>query len=112
MTIVRFAPSPTGNLHVGNARMAIANWLHARSKDGKFILRLDDTDLERSTEEFAKSIEEDLKWLALEWDQLERQSTRMDRYDETLASLKMAGRVYACYETPEELECSRKRRRI
>ena len=109
MTIVRFAPSPTGNLHVGNARMAIANWLHARSKDGKFILRLDDTDLERSTEEFAKSIEEDLKWLALEWDQLERQSTRMDRYDETLASLKTAGRVYACYETPEELEYGRKR---
>ena len=111
MTVVRFAPSPTGNLHVGNIRMALANWLHARSSDGRFILRLDDTDKERSTHEYATSIEEDLKWLGLEWDQLERQSGRLDRYRETLEMLKTAGRVYACYETSEELDYKRKRQR-
>ena len=109
MTIVRFAPSPTGYLHVGNIRMAIANWLHARSKGGRFILRLDDTDSERSTEEYANAIQKDLTWLGMEWDQLERQSLRMERYRETLETLKEAGRVYACYETPEELEYGRKR---
>jgi len=109
MSVVRFAPSPTGHLHVGNIRMALANWLHARSKGGKFILRLDDTDTQRSKPEFAASIEDDLKWLGLEWDQLERQSGRMDRYRETLDALKAAGRVYACYETPEELDYKRKR---
>jgi glutamyl-tRNA synthetase len=109
MTIVRFAPSPTGNLHVGNIRMALANWLHTRSKGGTFILRLDDTDSERSTAGFAISIENDLTWLGLQWDQLERQSARMDRYRETLESLKKAGRVYACYDTPEELDYKRKR---
>ncbi|MBT4932542.1 MAG: glutamate--tRNA ligase [Rhodospirillaceae bacterium] len=109
MTIVRFAPSPTGNLHVGNVRMALANWLHARAKGGTFILRLDDTDTERSTAEFAASIENDLTWLGLQWDQLERQSTRMERYRETLVLLKQSGRVYACYETPEELDYKRKR---
>ena len=109
MTIVRFAPSPTGNLHVGNARMALANWLHARAKGGQFILRLDDTDQQRSTIEFAASIENDLLWLGLTWDRLERQSLRMDRYRETLEILKAAGRVYACYETSEELDYKRKR---
>ena len=109
MTIVRFAPSPTGHLHVGNVRMALANWLHARSTNGRFILRLDDTDQERSTPEYAISIEADLKWLGLEWDQLERQSARMDRYREILEALKTAGRVYACYETSEELDYKRKR---
>ncbi len=109
MTIVRFAPSPTGHLHVGNVRMALVNWLHARSKDGQFILRLDDTDQERSTQEFAGSIQSDLEWLGLTWDRLERQSARMERYEETLESLKETGRVYACYETPEELEFRRKR---
>lgn len=109
MTIVRFAPSPTGYLHVGNARMALANWLHARSKGGRFILRLDDTDSERSTEEFAGAIQNDLRWMGLEWDQLERQSVRMERYRETMDALKQAGRVYACFETPEELDFSRKR---
>ena len=111
MTVVRFAPSPTGYLHVGNIRMALANWLHARSSNGRFILRLDDTDKERSTHEYATSIEEDLKWLGLEWDQLERQSARLDRYRETLEKLKTAGRVYACYETSEELDYKRKRQR-
>jgi glutamyl-tRNA synthetase len=109
MTVVRFAPSPTGHLHVGNIRMALANWLHARSTGGRFILRLDDTDQERSTLEFATSIEADLNWLGLEWDQLERQSARMDRYREILEALKTAGRVYACYETSEELDYKRKR---
>lgn len=111
MTVVRFAPSPTGHLHVGNVRMALANWLHARSSNGRFILRLDDTDKERSTPEFATSIENDLRWLGLEWDQLERQSTKLDRYREMLEALKIAGRVYACYETSEELEYKRKRQR-
>ncbi len=111
MTVVRFAPSPTGHLHVGNIRMALANWLHARSSNGRFILRMDDTDVERSTIEFATSIEEDLNWLGLEWDQLERQSARLDRYREILEALKAAGRVYACYETSEELNYKRKRLR-
>ena len=111
MTVVRFAPSPTGHLHVGNIRMALANWLHARSSNGRFILRLDDTDEERSTLEFATSIEEDLKWLGLHWDQLERQSARLDRYRKKLEVLKAAGRVYACYETSEELNFKRKRQR-
>ncbi len=109
MTIVRFAPSPTGRLHVGNARMALANWLHARSRGGQFILRLDDTDRERSTEEFAEAIQEDLLWLGLEWDRIEHQSARMERYREALEQLKASGRVYPCYETPEELEYRRKR---
>lgn len=109
MTIVRFAPSPTGHLHVGNIRMALVNWLHAHAKGGQFILRLDDTDKERSTAGFAASIEDDLKWLGLTWDTLERQSARMDRYRQTLQTLKDSGRVYACYETPEELEYKRKR---
>ena len=111
MTVVRFAPSPTGHLHVGNIRMALANWLHARKSSGQFILRLDDTDSERSTLEYATSIKEDLKWLGLEWDQLERQSSRLERYREMLESLKTAGRVYACYETSEELNYKRKRLR-
>jgi glutamyl-tRNA synthetase len=109
MTIVRFAPSPTGHLHVGNARMALVNWLQARAKGGQFILRLDDTDGERSTTEFATSIENDLKWLGLEWDRLERQSARMERYRDALETLKSAACVYACYETPEELDYKRKR---
>tara|TARA_B100000676_G_C18083681_1_gene853251 strand:- start:2571 stop:3917 length:1347 start_codon:yes stop_codon:yes gene_type:complete len=111
MTVVRFAPSPTGHLHVGNIRLALANWLHARSTEGRFILRLDDTDSERSTLEFAKSIEKDLKWLGLEWDQLQQQSTRLNRYREMLEILKSTGRVYACYETSEELNYKRRRLR-
>jgi glutamyl-tRNA synthetase len=109
MTIVRFAPSPTGYLHVGNVRMALVNWLHARSKEGQFILRLDDTDAERSSEEYANAIQSDLEWLGLEWDRLERQSSRMERYRDAFETLKAAGRIYACYETPEELDYRRKR---
>ena len=109
MTIVRFAPSPTGLLHVGNARMALVNWLHARALNGRFILRLDDTDVERSTAEFADAIGQDLKWLGLEWDQLEKQSDRFDRYREAFDKLRDMDRLYACYETPEELTFKRKR---
>ena len=109
MTIVRFAPSPTGLLHVGNARMALVNWLYARATGGKFILRLDDTDKERSTDAFALAIERDLAWLGLAWDGLYRQSERLDSYDLAFAELKDKGRVYACFETPEELAYKRKR---
>ncbi len=109
MTVVRFAPSPTGMLHVGNARMALANWLYAQHKGGRFILRMDDTDADRSTAEFADAIEADMKWLGLEWDVLERQSTRMARYAAAFHRLRDAGRMYACYETPDELDYKRKR---
>ncbi len=106
---VRFAPSPTGLLHVGNARMALVNWLYARKHSGKTILRLDDTDQARSTQEFADAIQDDLKWLGLEWDVIERQSSRFAAYDAAFERLKSTGRLYACYETPEELDYKRKR---
>lgn len=108
---VRFAPSPTGLLHVGNARMALINALFAKKTGGRFVLRLDDTDAERSTEAYAEAIQQDLAWLGLAWDGVERQSARMDRYVEALEGLKAAGRVYACYETAEELDYMRKRLR-
>ncbi len=107
-TRLRFAPSPTGRLHVGNARIALINWLFARKIKGTFLLRLDDTDIERSTIEFAKGIEQDLRWLGLEWDDFARQSARMERYEAALARLKKADRLYPCYETPEELDVKRK----
>ncbi len=107
--IVRFAPSPTGKLHVGNARMALVNFLYAKAHGGEFILRLDDTDQERSTEESAQSIQTDLKWMSMAWDRLEKQSDRMDRYTAAFDKLKEMGLVYACYETPEELDTKRKR---
>lgn len=106
---VRFAPSPTGLLHVGNARMALINGLFARSRGGRFLLRLDDTDAERSTKAFAAAIERDLHWLGLAWDGLARQSERMDAYHGAFEKLKAEGRLYACYETGEELEYKRKR---
>ena len=80
MTVTRFAPSPTGYIHVGNLRTALFNWLIARKQGGTFILRLDDTDPERSKQEYADAIQEDLEWLGLTWDRIERQSDRMDRY--------------------------------
>lgn len=110
MTVtVRFAPSPTGHLHVGNARMALVNWLFAKSRGGRFLLRMDDTDKERSLPEFAAAIEADLSWLGLKWDGLERQSDRLASYDTAFEKLKAADRLYACYETPEELEYKRRR---
>lgn len=106
---VRFAPSPTGRLHIGNVRTAVLNWLYARKHGGTFILRLDDTDRQRSTEEFAAAIREDLTWLGLLWDREERQSARTARYDEIADELKRAGRLYPCYETADELDRRRKR---
>ncbi len=105
---VRFAPSPTGLLHVGNARLALVNWLFARHGAGVFLLRLDDTDLERSRPEYADAIEQDLRWLGLDWDEFARQSDRLDRYDAAVERLKAAGRLYPCYETPEELSLKRR----
>jgi glutamyl-tRNA synthetase len=111
MTVaVRFAPSPTGFLHVGNARTALIVWLFARKSGGTYLLRLDDTDQERSTETYAQAIERDLAWLDLTWDRKARQSDRADRYDAAIARLKEAGRLYPCYETPEELSLKRKSR--
>ena len=106
---VRFAPSPTGKLHVGNVRPAVLNALFARAGGGTFMLRLDDTDRERSTEESAKGIEHDLTWLGLTWDRFARQSDRLARYAEAAAQLKSSGRLYACYESAEELDRKRKR---
>ncbi len=105
--VARFAPSPTGLLHVGNARVALVNWLFARSRAGRFILRIDDTDPERSDPQFAAAITEDLRWLGLNWDELVRQSERMPLYGETLEGLKAIGRIYPCYETSQELEAKR-----
>ncbi|MBI2720458.1 MAG: glutamate--tRNA ligase [Rhizobiales bacterium] len=109
MTTVRFAPSPTGRIHIGNARTAILNWLFARKSGGAFILRYDDTDAARSTDEFARGIAEDLAWLGIVPDRIEYQSKRFARYDELVAKLKAAGRLYPCYETADELERRRKR---
>ena len=106
---VRFAPSPTGRLHIGNIRTAVLNFLLARKAGGTFLLRLDDTDRERSTEEFAEGIRTDLRWLGFEWQREERQSLRLTRYAEVAETLKAAGRLYACYESEEELERRRKR---
>jgi glutamyl-tRNA synthetase len=106
-TRLRFAPSPTGRLHVGNARIALVNWLFARQAKGTFLLRLDDTDAERSNSEFARGIEEDLRWLGIEWDDFARQSARMKRYTAALERLRKSNRLYACYETAEELENKR-----
>jgi glutamyl-tRNA synthetase len=106
--VTRFAPSPTGRLHVGNIRTALHNFLFARKNGGKFILRSDDTDRERSTLEFDEAIRDDLAWMGLIPDKLVRQSERFDLYEREFQRLKASGRVYACYETPEELDLRRK----
>jgi glutamyl-tRNA synthetase len=112
MTVtVRFAPSPTGHIHIGNSRPALYNWLYAKKAGGRFILRFDDTDLERSKQEYADSIEKDLRWLGIVPDVIERQSARFASYDEAAQKLKDAGLLYPCYETPEELERRRSRQR-
>ncbi len=109
MTIsVRFAPSPTGLLHVGNARAALVNWLFARKQGGRFVLRIDDTDGERSRPEYETAIERDLLWLGLNWDSKLRQSDRMGEYVAARDRLIAEGRLYPCYETPEELDLKRK----
>ncbi|WP_116085839.1 glutamate--tRNA ligase [Tropicimonas sp. IMCC34011] len=109
MTVTRFAPSPTGYLHVGNLRTALFNWLVTRAGGGTFILRLDDTDPERSKPEYAEAIREDLRWLGLDWDREEQQSKRLDRYAEAAERLRAAGRLYECFETPAELDLKRKK---
>jgi glutamyl-tRNA synthetase len=107
--VYRFAPSPTGYLHIGNARTALWNALLAKKRGGTFILRFDDTDLERSRPEYAEAILEDLAWLGVTPDRIEHQSARTARYVAALEDLKARGLAYACYETPEELEKKRKR---
>ena len=109
MTVkVRFAPSPTGRIHAGNVRAAIVNWLFAKKNQGVFVLRIDDTDLERSTKENEDLIETDLKWLGLEWGERYNQSKRFDIYQKAADFLKAAGRLYPAYETAEELDRRRK----
>lgn len=109
MTITtRFAPSPTGHLHVGNIRTALHNWMFAKQQGGRFLLRLDDTDAERSEERFVDGIRADLAWLGLDFDGEERQSERFALYEEKFAALREAGRVYPCYETAQELDLRRK----
>ena len=109
MTIkTRFAPSPTGHLHVGNIRTALHNWMFAKKQGGLFLLRLDDTDSERSKEEYVDAIRADLAWLGLVPDEEQRQSARFERYEEQLERLKAAGRVYLAYETAQELDLKRK----
>lgn len=107
--IVRFAPSPTGHIHIGNTRVALLNALFARREGGTFILRFDDTDLARSKQEYADSIETDLHWLGIPPDVVVRQSERFALYDAAAERLKAAGRLYPCFETQEELEFRRKR---
>lgn len=108
-TITRFAPSPTGYIHVGNLRTALMNYLIARKTGGTFILRLDDTDQERSKQEYADGIMADLDWLGLHWDRVEKQSLRMDRYRAAADDLRAKGRFYECFESAVELDLKRKK---
>jgi len=109
MTTTRFAPSPTGYIHVGNLRTALFNYLITRKAGGTFILRIDDTDPERSKEVYVDAIKQDLEWLGLEWDKVERQSERLDRYIDAADKLRDLGRFYECFETPTELDLKRKK---
>jgi len=109
MTVTRFAPSPTGYIHVGNLRTALFNYLIAKKAGGQFILRLDDTDPERSKQEYADAIQEDLEWLGITWDRIERQSARLDRYAAAADELREKGRFYEAFETPTELDLKRKK---
>jgi len=108
MIRVRFAPSPTGYIHIGNSRIALANWLFALEKDGEFILRYDDTDIERLKAEYVEAIAQDLDWLGIKPARIEFQSQRFERYNQVTETLKQAGLLYPCYETSEELERRRK----
>jgi glutamyl-tRNA synthetase len=106
--ITRFAPSPTGFLHIGNARAALINWLYSHHHGGKFILRIDDTDTSRCKQEYVDAIIKDLQWLGLDWDLTFKQSSRKQRYQEVIDHLIAIGRLYPCYETQEELDFARK----
>ena len=108
MTKTRFAPSPTGLLHIGNVRTALLNCLLARKTGGTFILRFDDTDQERSREDYVDQARRDLEWLGLHWDEEVRQSSRIDRYDECAEDLRSRGALYECFESREELALKRK----
>ncbi|MCL4066672.1 glutamate--tRNA ligase [Pseudomonas sp. GX19020] len=107
--VTRFAPSPTGYIHVGNLRTALMNYLIARKAGGTFILRLDDTDQERSKQEYIDGLKQDLDWLGLHWDRIERQSARYDRYHEAAEKLRENGRFYEAFESPTELDLKRKK---
>jgi glutamyl-tRNA synthetase len=109
---VRFAPSPTGKLHVGNVRAALWNWLFSRKEGGTFILRIDDTDKERSTAAYEDGIRADLSWLGLAWDKTFKQSERFGDYDVVSDALRAKGLLYACYETAEELDRKRNLQRL
>ncbi|MGI3170338.1 glutamate--tRNA ligase [Pseudooceanicola sp. C21-150M6] len=109
MTVTRFAPSPTGYIHIGNLRTALFNFLIARKQGGTFILRIDDTDPERSKEEYVDALKQDLDWLGLHWDRVERQSLRLDRYAEAADKYREMGRFYEAFETPTELDLKRKK---
>lgn len=109
MIVTRFAPSPTGFIHVGNLRTALFNYLITRKAGGQFILRLDDTDQERSKQEYADGIQEDLEWLGFTWDRFEKQSERIERYEEAAQELRDKGRFYEAFETPTELDLKRKK---
>ena len=109
MTVkVRFAPSPTGKLHLGNIRAALVNWLFSCQQGGTYVLRIDDTDTARSTKENEDAIKADLQWLGINWDETFKQSERFDRYNEVVEKLKAEGRLYPCYETSDELDMKRK----
>jgi len=109
MTTTRFAPSPTGYLHIGNLRTALFNFMIARQAGGEFILRIDDTDPERSKPEYVDGIKRDLEWLGLHWDRVEHQSARFERYAEVADQLRHKGLFYECFETPLELDLKRKK---
>ncbi len=109
MTTTRFAPSPTGYLHIGNLRAALFNYAIARQNGGDFVLRIDDTDQERSKDEYIQGIKDDLTWLGLTWDRIEHQSARMDKYQAAKQKLIDMGRLYECFETPVELDLKRKK---
>ncbi|MFK7837646.1 MAG: glutamate--tRNA ligase [Sulfitobacter sp.] len=108
-TTTRFAPSPTGYIHVGNLRTALMNCLIARKAGGQFILRIDDTDPERSKEEYVDGIKQDLEWLGLHWDRVERQSERLEKYHAAAEELREKARFYEAFETPTELDLKRKK---
>ena len=107
--LTRFAPSPTGYLHVGNIRTALFNFLLSKKNGGKFLLRIDDTDLERSKQIYEDEIKRDLEWLGIEWDLYEKQSNRFERYIDVFENLKIEQKIYPCYETKSELNLKRKK---
>ena len=109
MTTTRFAPSPTGHLHVGNLRTALFNYLIARQMDGTFVLRIDDTDPVRSKTKYVDSIKRDLEWLGLYWDRIEFQSNRLEQYAQTAEKLRDMGKLYECFESSLELDLKRKK---